>query len=375
MAPNILGVRSHAFNKQLFAIKNDGTLWAWGYNGSGQFGDGTFTNKNLPTKIGSANNWVKVACGSSHTAALKSDSSLWAWGSNSNGQLGDSSTTDKFVPTKIGNQNNWIKFACGAWHNIALKSDGTLWAWGQNYLGQLGDSSKLNKIVPTKIGNSNNWAEIAGGAQYSHAIKSDGTLWAWGYNGTGQLGKGNSGDTILIPIQVGVSNKWKNIICGDNYSIGLTIETNSVVGSVAKIFPSNNQSNVNYNLSLKWNRLESLKFKPLQYRIQLASDTSFANIIKDWTLADTSSSICLISNQKYYWRIKAKDESGENDWSDIWSFKTKVSNLLKPSFVNILNNSLLEDLPSQAMWTKKEIPAFLIICRQLMIHPFCIDSL
>ena len=36
-----------------------------------------------------------------NTIARKKDGTIWAWGNNSNGQLGDGSTTDRWVPTKV----------------------------------------------------------------------------------------------------------------------------------------------------------------------------------------------------------------------------------------------------------------------------------
>jgi len=49
------------------ALKSDGTLWAWGYNAAGQLGDGTNTNKNTPTQIGTDNKWVSISAGYYHT--------------------------------------------------------------------------------------------------------------------------------------------------------------------------------------------------------------------------------------------------------------------------------------------------------------------
>jgi alpha-tubulin suppressor-like RCC1 family protein len=86
------------------AIKFDGTLWAWGVNYHGQMGQGALNASGgaAPVQIGSSNQWVAVALGAGeHVLALKSDGTLWGWGENSNGQLGDGTTTDKYVPTQI----------------------------------------------------------------------------------------------------------------------------------------------------------------------------------------------------------------------------------------------------------------------------------
>ena len=40
------------------AIKEDGTLWTWGYGGDGALGHGTTDDKLLPTQVGTDNDWV-----------------------------------------------------------------------------------------------------------------------------------------------------------------------------------------------------------------------------------------------------------------------------------------------------------------------------
>jgi alpha-tubulin suppressor-like RCC1 family protein len=59
-------------------IRN-GTLWAWGFNGDGELGDGTTIQRNSPVQIGTGNTWTNISTGNGHTLGLKSDGTLWAW--------------------------------------------------------------------------------------------------------------------------------------------------------------------------------------------------------------------------------------------------------------------------------------------------------
>jgi len=43
-----------------------------------------------------------IAAGGGHSLALKEDGTLWAWGANFYGQLGDGTTIDKYTPVQIG---------------------------------------------------------------------------------------------------------------------------------------------------------------------------------------------------------------------------------------------------------------------------------
>jgi alpha-tubulin suppressor-like RCC1 family protein len=82
-----------------FIIKTDNTLWATGYNVSGQFGDGTTTNKNIPVKI---MDQVKLVAGSeSLTIIQKTDNSFWTAGTNDRGQLGDGTNMNRLTFVKM----------------------------------------------------------------------------------------------------------------------------------------------------------------------------------------------------------------------------------------------------------------------------------
>jgi alpha-tubulin suppressor-like RCC1 family protein len=82
--------------------KTDGSLWSWGGNTNGQLGDGTNTQRLIPTSVfGNATDWISISSRISHTTALKNDGTLWAWGSNSSGQLGYGLGGAKNTPTKV----------------------------------------------------------------------------------------------------------------------------------------------------------------------------------------------------------------------------------------------------------------------------------
>jgi len=181
-------------------VKTDGTLWTWGYNASGQLGNGTVVARSSPgTTAGGGTSWKQVSCGYTFMAAIKTDGTLWTWGANDSGQLGTNSTTNRSSPdTTVGGGTTWKQVAAAGLvtpsggHCVAVKTDGTLWTWGLNDRGQLGDGTVVNKSSPnTTAGGGTNWKTVAsnlGNGRNSAAIKTDGTLWTWGNDSYGQLG-------------------------------------------------------------------------------------------------------------------------------------------------------------------------------------------
>ena len=202
------------------AVKSDGTLWAWGTNDYGQLGDGTTgVDRSPPVRVSGLTGVVGVAVSGSSSLAVKSDGTLWAWGFNGNGQLGDGTTTDRLTPKQVPNLTGVVAVAAGDSYVLAVKSDGTLWTWGKNDYGQLGDGTKTDRLTPKQV--LTGVVAVAAGHKHSLAVKSDGTLWAWGWNLEGQLGDGTKSTGSSAPKQVPNLTGVVAVAAGDKHSLAV----------------------------------------------------------------------------------------------------------------------------------------------------------
>jgi alpha-tubulin suppressor-like RCC1 family protein len=205
-------------------IRSDGTLWVWGYNNNGQLGLGDTADRLVPVQAGTDTDWVSVAAGGyagvGHSLALKDDGTLWAWGYNNYGQLGLGDTANRTSPTQVGTDTDWVSVTVGRHHSLAIKADGTLWVWGYNVFGQLGQGDTVNRTSPTQVGTDTDWAQAAGNGYSSYAIKTGGALWTWGYNYYGQLGLGDTANRTS-PTQVGTDTDWVTVQSGESFAMGI----------------------------------------------------------------------------------------------------------------------------------------------------------
>ena len=189
------------------ALCSDGTLAAWGYNASGELGNGTTTSSTVPVAVSmtgalAGKKVIAVSVGSDHSLALCSDGSLAAWGNGNSGKLGNGSNSSSSVPVAVNlagvlSGKAITAIATGDSHSLALCSDGTLAAWGDNLFSELGNavtttSSTIPVTVTPGVLAGKTVMGIAASGHHSQALCSDGTLAAWGTNNYGQLGDGST---------------------------------------------------------------------------------------------------------------------------------------------------------------------------------------
>jgi alpha-tubulin suppressor-like RCC1 family protein len=201
-------------------LKNDGTVWTFGANDSGQLGD-TTSGRSTAAMVNGVTGIVAISAGARHTLALRSDGTVWGWGDNTVGQLGDNSTTSRSMPAPVTGLSSVTAIATGSNFSVALTSDGSVWAWGYNQFGQLGDGTQVPRLLPTHVPTLSGVVAIAAGADHTVARTSDGSLWSWGSNGFGQLGYGTGNIFASTPVQmpgvVATAGPWAGL--GDTFIV------------------------------------------------------------------------------------------------------------------------------------------------------------
>ena len=123
------------------AIDSEGNLWTWGYNGYGQLGDGTTTQRTSPVQIKQGTKFTQVSASNDHGMVIDSEGNLWAWGVNDVGQLGDGTTTNKTSPVQIKTETKITQVTAGDYSSLIIDSEGKLYGTGIAYY--LGDQSLL----------------------------------------------------------------------------------------------------------------------------------------------------------------------------------------------------------------------------------------
>lgn len=187
-------------------LKDDGTVWCWGSNMSGELGDGTSDDRYTPVQVVSLPTVTQISAGGAHTCAIDIDARAWCWGRNLRGPLGDGTETDRLEPTLVTDLGDAAAISAGLSHTCAIGNDETVWCWGNGDFGQLGQSPfTFLSLVPLQVANLTEVVAVAAGGYNTCVLKSDGSAWCWGSNEMGELGIGDPDSAgSLTPVKVSV---------------------------------------------------------------------------------------------------------------------------------------------------------------------------
>jgi uncharacterized repeat protein (TIGR01451 family) len=198
MAPvqinTISGVRQIASGGCTYAIKQDGTLWSWSdVYFTGQCGTGN-TDANPPLawlQVSGISDIRSIKTRFNNTIAVKNDGSVWTWGNNSSGQLGVSPNLERSkVPLRVTSVDNVRAVALENSLSLALKTDGTVWLWGNG------------QFTPTQVAGLAGVKDLSAWDGVYATIMADDTVQMAGANNYSNLGNGTvGGDGALGPVK------------------------------------------------------------------------------------------------------------------------------------------------------------------------------
>jgi alpha-tubulin suppressor-like RCC1 family protein len=177
---------------------NNAGIRAWGGDGYGQRGDGSYNHSSFPYWNGHV--WydqatstlidgvTDIAAGDFKSMSIKSDGTVWAWGRNSSGELGSGImpwgefTAGSNTPVQIAGISGASAIALARNHSVIMLANGTVWALGFNGSGRLGigDPTFARSTTPLQVAGLNGVTAIDASGACSIALKNDGTVWEWG---------------------------------------------------------------------------------------------------------------------------------------------------------------------------------------------------
>ncbi|ABP53646.1 Ig-like domain repeat protein [Salinispora tropica] len=222
------------------AVTSAGAALAWGLNGTGQLGDGSTINRSTPVSVALplGTEVTAIAAGRLHSLAVTSVGAALAWGYNGTGQLGDGTTINRSTPVSValplGAEVTAV--VAGRLHSAALTTAGTALAWGDNGFGQLGNGggSNSSEAVEVSLPTGTTLAAIASrDSDHTIAIAGDGTALAWGSNIFGQLGDGTTTNpSTPVPVALPTGITLLTTAAGSDHTLALPAQQSRSTTSV-----------------------------------------------------------------------------------------------------------------------------------------------
>jgi alpha-tubulin suppressor-like RCC1 family protein len=184
------------------ALKDDKSVVCWGANTNGELGNGDLGMRQsfAPVRV-SISSVQELAVGDEHACGVKNDGSLWCWGYGGSGALGNAQKADQATPINVSTAN--AAAASGSsFHTCAIAEGGDLACWGANDTRQLGAGADAPSVLAPMAVKLITVKLVATGQKHTCAVTTDGALWCWGDNDIGQLGLGHTSPLEASPQRV-----------------------------------------------------------------------------------------------------------------------------------------------------------------------------
>jgi alpha-tubulin suppressor-like RCC1 family protein len=212
------------------AVLNNGQAACWGYNASGQLGNGSDTESLVPEMVVGVGDFSQISAGYDNTCALQNSGEVYCWGRNNSGQLGDGTDVSSLTPVQVSGITNATQVTVGKNFTCALLATGQVHCWGLNSAG-LGAVSTTQSSIPLAVeGISTAVAINAHLAFHACATLESGSVSCWGTNTNGQLGDGtfDSSNTPVDAVNIGAGLSDAYNVQVGRYSSCARLKDNSV---------------------------------------------------------------------------------------------------------------------------------------------------
>src|ERR1035438_6194660 len=201
------------------ALDSAGDAYCWGWNAFGQLGDGTTTSSSVPVAVQTSGvlagkALTQITAGGYDACALDSAGDAYCWGWNTSGQLGDGTTTNSSVPVAVDTGGvlagkALTQITAGRDHTCAVTTADVAYCWGYNHFGELGDGSTTNSSVPVAVNTGGVLAgkvltQITAGLWHTCVLDATGGTYCWGRNASSELGDDGTGSQSSVPVLVGL---------------------------------------------------------------------------------------------------------------------------------------------------------------------------
>jgi alpha-tubulin suppressor-like RCC1 family protein len=200
------------------AVLTSGPVMCWGYNGDGELGDSTSTERHVATPVMGVTAATAVACGYEQSCAIKADQTVTCWGGNAYGELGNGLTTDSHVPVVTMTVANATEIEAQGLYTCALQGDQSVLCWGYNGDGELGINTTSSHSTPQMV--TNGVAHISNGYGHACVLKTNGEVWCWGENGGGEIGD-NSYSQRNAPVKVMITGTVSQVAASNTHTCAL----------------------------------------------------------------------------------------------------------------------------------------------------------
>ena len=201
------------------AVREDGSVLAWGANDSGQLGDGTKSGRRRPVAVDGVSDARAVAAAIDHSVALTGEGAVFAWGDNRAGQLGDATRVSRLTPVAVHGLGGGVRGVYAGWKTTyAILADGCVVGWGLNAVDLCGIDG--SPCAPAAVPGLADVVAIAVGNTHRLALTGDGVVLEWGW----PLGCRGPDLAWRSPQRVDLPAQARAIAAGRDHALVLTAD-------------------------------------------------------------------------------------------------------------------------------------------------------